>query len=995
MTTETPESPALNWDSRLYTTPRVRCDAGYAHRRPIRTDLGWMLSFFRRFSGRMIEQGEGIQAQQKELWSCNSTIIPYLAGIKPAGYDDSFPLPPSPSIRRFDGSIGPFDPSSYPQYLDQEHLWYPFMIRPDAPIHVTFDYPEFTCLSYNWESTSAQSGKLSDVMIADLRSRNAALSDSIDERTELPSYAAGLWANRPLYPADSDIEALADERWFENMVDRGAAVQRGMKSKAAWLEMVKGFEQLGSFETFELTTAIPSANEKYLGVWINGAPKPLVEWLMQMRVPCFIAHAHERNGGRNLRILPPTIRVDRSYEEGTYADLCSRRPANEYTRIAELRGAETTEYVEYEYPPDVLFGTQLDRDRSSSLWQGWDLGYPFPRIETRFYAHIASSYNSPIPPDPVPQHVQSFRTAATASLSIADEQIFQDCHRVYLSPCRVPLIRPPPEADVMRREDGGSYNWDFYVESPTNEIYEAINGPEGFKGWCFKQVSKSKASKLAGARWYDREYMRILIIPNGRDLYIPPGVVEVDQFGAPCPGTLFFSLVGGTSSIHSWVAPSTWVYRSMTPTSRTRLPAGHRPVLELTDYSVLPDANSVPPHLRVYGNVDITDPVLKLLTKSFYADVVASTEFPPHLSPEERARKLEVHFPSAVSTRWLVGHDTHFVVRASPLTIINLNRDDEEAVDWSDKYDDELEEEAANEVDRCTRCIGASCPYRDGLVSSIRVEYACCSVDSQPLTTTLCFELATCSSLVCLPCEYRYPEWLLHRGLSYRASSSARSSEAPPSSEDVGDADSPMEDADSSDGNQELLLNDQDYYVMLRHVLDRPPANRIDPNEYLVLTNIPKNDSIQYFLLLLKIANAGKVIKIVRGPTGRFDSWFIQAESRAVACGFKGFMEGFEVPLAETPLGARFVGKDLFADLESRGFEAFDGDGIPLTQKSLAIPSTARRRLHGSPNRPTLGSRLTSPKHGDSPRLALHRRFAGNAPTDSPSGSGRRKYRKA
>jgi hypothetical protein len=98
--------------------------------------------------------------------------------------------------------------------------------------------------------------------------------DSNFDKNIPPAYSQ----NAPKYPDDGRARDLLLISFFENAVDEIMDVQRGMREKWAWIEMV------GHLKRTRLNpptaSSIPSADDRYLGVWLNGTLHRDCAWLI-------------------------------------------------------------------------------------------------------------------------------------------------------------------------------------------------------------------------------------------------------------------------------------------------------------------------------------------------------------------------------------------------------------------------------------------------------------------------------------------------------------------------------------------------------------------------------------------------------------------------------------------------------------------------------------------------------------------------------------------
>jgi hypothetical protein len=79
-------------------------------------------------------------------------------------------------------------------------------------------------------------------------------------------------------------------RW-DNAVDLGLAFQRGLREAEGWIQMIEAQKDDSLLTVVDLREAtMPIANNRWIGLWVNGMPEAGVLLLMKQKVPCFIVH---------------------------------------------------------------------------------------------------------------------------------------------------------------------------------------------------------------------------------------------------------------------------------------------------------------------------------------------------------------------------------------------------------------------------------------------------------------------------------------------------------------------------------------------------------------------------------------------------------------------------------------------------------------------------------------------------------------------------------
>jgi hypothetical protein len=503
-------------DTRCYLGPRLRSSFGYDHLSSIPTGLAFNLPNFTNCNSRDV----AVNGRRWELWSPNSHIVAYHPGKMREDYFSR--IDDNRKLRRFDGSLGRFDPTIAPQCFDSKRPWLGFIVRLGQANNRE---PEFDYISRHWvsEHGTRYHGMIKNELLISLKLRYANLQGMIDKMSEqVKSVVPSIWRDRPSQVTSESVKRLEGRLVFQDAVDHLAAIQRDLKEKAAWVEMAdRIFDRLELWKNTRLlqVTDIPMADDKFMGVWLNGADEETALWLLARgRVPCFIAHEYAI-GVDELHHCNP--QAEPSFIHGTNIPMITSPDHNPLDFIARRSNAtvstgspadsgvvSTTNWTE----------TEDHQSQSSSWSQGWNR--EFCRRENVLF-RTPLSHNLP--------------NTNFASRSL-DE--------VILDPEKYPWICPPPIADISTGP------WSHWWQDCTDD---------GEYDTCFLTHGKASANYLF--LWYDRENMRILYLDESLD--IPPGLIsDFHSFGAPAPRCQYFEAVNNVRRLRR---PSHWVYPTKTP----------------------------------------------------------------------------------------------------------------------------------------------------------------------------------------------------------------------------------------------------------------------------------------------------------------------------------------------------------------------------------------------------------------------------------------------
>ncbi|KAK7007960.1 hypothetical protein R3P38DRAFT_2552690, partial [Favolaschia claudopus] len=525
-----------------YTSARQNCAAGYYFLATFDTSMTFELRQLPRITSRIVR----IEDRVFELWSPNSAQRPFLPGERSPG----FIAQPSRLLedRRYDGHLGRFDCLYAPQYWVSALSHWPFMrhqplVRTDDPAYVAYQP-----LTEGWvvNSTDARRGEFSTDFLRRLSALQSALAVRIETLRPRFTVNSGTWANRPRYASTLQVSMLSSVRSWQDAVDEGVAVQRGLREMEAWITMVEARRCLQPLTMNDLRNAdMPLADDRFIGLWVNGLGEPAVLNYMYAGIPCFIAHEYPRNAVHR-GIIDPNTRVFTDFMEGT--ELPRLLFDNPYQMIAR-----ESNLLNLGSRSEEGMGVHQQRDgaaeaRSSSLLLQelpihQTTSNPLPPVTSA--SSSAATASTPVaraPPAAAPGTASTSRSlASTKQDPSASSYAAREPETRVIASDRVPYIVPPP----IQSADGKG--WEKYQLSPA---------PDGSKAF----IRRGSGHKTTGKTiLYDRVRKRRLFMGS----YIPPpGVVDYARFGAPAPRYPFLILDNDRSFPQK---PSIWVYGTMTP----------------------------------------------------------------------------------------------------------------------------------------------------------------------------------------------------------------------------------------------------------------------------------------------------------------------------------------------------------------------------------------------------------------------------------------------
>ncbi|KAF8194489.1 hypothetical protein K438DRAFT_1761398 [Mycena galopus ATCC 62051] len=220
--------------TQLCSGKRLLSFQGYSYPPLVNDVFQWRLpdpsSHFRR----EVSTVDNGQEWRFELWSPYSVQLPYYVGIRSNVLD--LRLPASSEQRRYDGHLGKFDPTIAPQYYNKKRPWLAFI--PTTSQLSAFDWStraEYVPIIRAWQVDKERPyrGCLRVEFVRDLEESHRAVQSLIMAiGARIYRECVDLWDNHPVAPLRAEFEELRNATTFEQAVDTGRQIQRGIFEKA-------------------------------------------------------------------------------------------------------------------------------------------------------------------------------------------------------------------------------------------------------------------------------------------------------------------------------------------------------------------------------------------------------------------------------------------------------------------------------------------------------------------------------------------------------------------------------------------------------------------------------------------------------------------------------------------------------------------------------------------------------------------------------------------
>ncbi|RDB25831.1 hypothetical protein Hypma_006369 [Hypsizygus marmoreus] len=542
--TKTAPAPKGKHDTRRFSSSRRSSQHGYLDLPNVDGELQFTrLPHFPYYTGRLVRIGQ----RTWELWSPNSSRYPFYPGRRHAGF-----LLDPPDIlhyRRVDGHLGRFDPTVSPQELVASEAWWPFIRRTIPSGAAVQEYPEFAAVPDIWlhdDKPAKFSGTLYPKFLQALSLRNSYLDSRMINLQTVEKHRPRWWTRRPLYPYSSTFENFAKPVDYDFAVDTVTAMQRGMKLKAAWIELVDRFrvdfhwhKEAALHQEVELRRGIDFADDSFMGAWVNAGSQTWVTWLTRQKIPCFIIHLCTRE---ELAPFPEVPRLPNFFVNSEAEKLGEKD--NRYEEIAKRMNNIETDSV----PDAWIFPEERSKaadptkaKQSFSREMGW---IDVPGVRSGPEHDRKELPTKPLPSEPLPSDPPSLPSLRPPPPT----DVWERCRRpppptIAIDPNRVPWIQPP----IVAWPTPGQ--WSKWVEQDDTEVRTV------------RKIGRSARYDMTGYVYYDRVGQRMIELQS--PIEKPPGYVANRLiFGLPAPDIVFEKQAG-----NDWVylRSSEWVYNSRHP----------------------------------------------------------------------------------------------------------------------------------------------------------------------------------------------------------------------------------------------------------------------------------------------------------------------------------------------------------------------------------------------------------------------------------------------
>ncbi|KAG6904776.1 hypothetical protein DXG01_007268, partial [Tephrocybe rancida] len=535
-------STSIKADTRCFTTPRISSLSGYEVTPTVEPILTFdSMPSSSMYVGRLVEK----DGELWELWSPNSSTKAYCPGY----VLNSFKMVTPPQhLWRADGHLGRFDPTVNPQMYNIRP-WYAFVLRRPPEGRTLREYPEHNALRIAWVSDpppATTTGRIHAEHLYELFNRNDDLEARILKLQPLARRKSAWWSFRPTDPPSELIKSLRSKVLeFEDAVDLYAQITRGIKLKAAWLEFIsrKNHDIPWSMRAMRLRP-METADDNFMGLWINSAQPEEAYWLIRQRIPVFIIHKvtemEERlcEGSRRLRSFVVDTDIERLAADRNYLEYCAAKSNKLLPPLPSDEWILAPHYLKWDMLNPNHFRYSLSRTYSLPGMMGCTTyGAEEDMAGGTLFRVDPGSSQDDRPPLPVdPQHLPR---------PLNTEEIDPD-HVLWIRP---PEIAHPP-----------SGKWTYFTESSD----EAGDG-------CMRKVNSE--DNLGKYVWFDRKRRRKLGF-DSEPAVLPGITTDVSIFGMPAPNIRYEH-----RAHNNYVAESRsrWMYQTRTPTRQDFLARIVRP----------------------------------------------------------------------------------------------------------------------------------------------------------------------------------------------------------------------------------------------------------------------------------------------------------------------------------------------------------------------------------------------------------------------------------
>ncbi|KAJ7194909.1 hypothetical protein GGX14DRAFT_575907 [Mycena pura] len=523
-----------------YHTNRLDCDEGYNE-----LDLRVASIRFKLTQIRAVvdSQTRPVRIGDRSycIWSPNSTRAPFYPGpIR----SDFFPTTPVNSTsRRYDGHVGRHDNIYGPQYRRLEAAHWPFMRRATSVDARDDLAPAFANLSQCWEDVPGlpSRGRFTSGYLRAVRALNAKLDDAMLEVKERWNPSVEIWDARPTVASLITVQMLEQVGSWDEAVDLGMAVQRGLREKDAWCKYIAvwGGSRFTPIEELLYVRHTP-ADDRLIGVWLNGMEEsPAVRYLAA-GVPCFVIHEYRRGSVDTCWHDPALERRDFLQDTDMARLVGERNPYQKLARRLGLAGLRSRD-SEGSFVGPLPAGGNPDYSSLS-----------YVRDYTRT-VHIRAS--SPpriarmaVQISPPPAKTIAGPSSHTQRTSVDPARSSpQTLERRVLDVQRHPWVVPPP---ILVAPQG--QKWTDWISDKWEESTAWI---------CVGR----KQEITMKSKWFDRSRNRRLHFGHFSTM---PGVLDWQTFGAPVPQFPFMHPDGQGGAVPK--TRSVWMYPMEKPEKGTK-----------------------------------------------------------------------------------------------------------------------------------------------------------------------------------------------------------------------------------------------------------------------------------------------------------------------------------------------------------------------------------------------------------------------------------------
>ncbi|KAJ7696659.1 hypothetical protein B0H16DRAFT_1750244 [Mycena metata] len=503
----------------VFSMPRLRSYHGYRNNPPVNFGLDYRLPEFKSYHSRVVQIGE----RQYLIWSPNSLQDPFYP--RPYDLNGQINLPTEPAQRE-----------SQALETDVEY----------APVYSV----------WRDEPGNPKEGRLLLSYVEKLVQRNSEMDRDVQFYIgRLGGQQMTFIARRPIVPTTVQLLKLRGIREYQEAVDVLVELQRGMREKGVWLDMVNWLLHQPMHP--EGTTEVLPANERCIGVWINDADREDCFWyLLRGAVPCFVIH-----------LLPEAERVT----ENVCLDFFSRTEIEEYVLDArqypadQIAFRERYRYTATEYHPIPHAtlasnpGGWADLRALLRIWANEVLPRDRPRkrksTDERNLLNRRRIMGAMTSPSDTPTGIQFARETRELQDKVLRAKAVKEAEDVKLSgevnvdPAHAPWLRPP---EIIQAGPGA---WTTYREQDDEETGTTFMLELGKK-------NDHRKLEAGDVMYWDRANNRWLIFEGSPSMPAGTWLTTGREFGRPVPKWPFKNVGHKELKEERW---SKWMYASETP----------------------------------------------------------------------------------------------------------------------------------------------------------------------------------------------------------------------------------------------------------------------------------------------------------------------------------------------------------------------------------------------------------------------------------------------